>query len=701
MATYNYGMPLQTGTSPSGIGASGNLNAATTNIVGTSLQTPELNLSGVDFRSSSAAEAQMRGYSIDIYNDIKYYKTAKHPMLSLMGAGAKPVDHYEYIISETNEDEQYFDLEFDKLRTRNFASTVSPTTALPNAYNYYKDAGLNASASTYGSPLEINQSAYIGGQLIFHEVAADDQILGNDTTPFADFGVIQSILASASTSGIVSTAAITFPQTSSKAKAATTTCAITAAGVSYDGVTARRLTTIGFDGTAPYASVQGSVTQIIEKHRANLFGAGWTIGNTFSMYNVASTAVTWQAMVKNSRSQSAFMLFDNLAMYNADGDYVQLDSVKVAIAAFAWDSTGTRFIFVLDLDETNRQREILTLLGPSVNKNIYLQLKEFSVAGDVFNTDKALEGFTYISPVMLLGDVTDTVEGIPEGSRARNATNYKRNFSARTNNVQIFRSKAWSLTGTRAACRNPRFIDDWKDQRDRNLAKYKDDITGAMLWGTKSRSSMWNDDEKRYDEVYKTGGLLDRETNPIRYFKFSLPVEGSTPAQTSANLFNFIEGIGDAYSAWMPNKKDLKITIPVSPTIVRYLRRIVAISQTGQNYFGYDAQGAPQKGSMDLGFDVTTFRCAAGTINFIEEPALDFMTKMKLPYYITAGKAQDPRMIGFALDMASFGMRTLVADKLQGNLQAPDEDIKLKEDIIGTHGFEVIKPRSQSVILFS
>jgi hypothetical protein len=58
-------------------------------------------------------------------------------------------------------------------------------------------------------------------------------------------------------------------------------------------------------------------------------------------------------------------------------------------------------------------------------------------------------------------------------------------------------------------------------------------------------------------------------------------------------------------------------------------------------------------------------------------------------------------MIGFALDMASFGMRTLIADKLQGNLQAPDEDIKLKEDIIGTHGFEVIKPRSQSVILFS
>jgi hypothetical protein len=234
---------------------------------------------------------------------------------------------------------------------------------------------------------------------------------------------------------------------------------------------------------------------------------------------------------------------------------------------------------------------------------------------------------------------------------------------------------------------------------------YKDKITGQMLWGVKSQASVLNNASGtpgygRYETVRTMGGMLDRELFPIRYFKYRLPSIGATASESSVNLTQFMDDFADAHTAFMTDKKSKNITIVCSPSLIRDFRRIAAHAQSfGPNIFGYAATGAVQKGTMELGFDVTTFKTAYGTLNFVEDPALEYMIKFHLPYGITTS-AIAPKKIAFAIDLGSCKMKTLRPDVLQGNLMQPGEDIALKEDIIGEHSFEITKPRHQSLIIF-
>ena len=103
---------------------------------------------------------------------------------------------------------------------------------------------------------------------------------------------------------------------------------------------------------------------------------------------------------------------------------------------------------------------------------------------------------------------------------------------------------------------------------------------------------------------------------------------------------------------------------------------------------------------MELGFDVTTFKTAYGVINFVEDPALQFMTKFHLPYGITGGTSVMPKKIAFAINPKSCRLKTLRPDVLNGNLMLPGEDVALKEDIIGEHSFEMESPRDNALIIF-
>jgi hypothetical protein len=231
---------------------------------------------------------------------------------------------------------------------------------------------------------------------------------------------------------------------------------------------------------------------------------------------------------------------------------------------------------------------------------------------------------------------------------------------------------------------------------------HKDNITSQMIWGVKSKSSKLNPYTNRYEEVRTMGGLLDKQLWKIRYMKHDLPaVDQASAAASARNLTQWAEKIVKSHMAFRSHKRDGNVTMICSPDLIANLREVAAYSQSfGPNMFGQVAVGAVQKGSMELGFDVTTFKTAYGTLNFIEEPALAYMTKFPLPYDVTGGVPVSPRKIAFMLDLPSIKMTTLRPDVLRGNLQAPGQDVKLMEDILGEHSITIKKAAYQTMVIF-
>ena len=146
---FNYGMPLQSASSNTMSGDK---------VVSGGLLNPTMNVTGIDGRSGAQAEANMRIYGHDIFNDILYHKTEEHPTLALIGPGSEKATDVEVPFSETYEDENYMDNQFETLRTR-IVSNINP-------YNYYYNTATAYGATpnvdkiqANGSPTRIDQSA--------------------------------------------------------------------------------------------------------------------------------------------------------------------------------------------------------------------------------------------------------------------------------------------------------------------------------------------------------------------------------------------------------------------------------------------------------------------------------------------------------------------------------------------------------------
>lgn len=623
--------------------------------------TPTINLSGVDSRSGAEVDAALRAYNKDVYNDIKYYKTEKHPMLTLIASGAKPVDMTEFVVSETYEDEEYFDLHLDQLRVRKGQRDDTNKT-----YDYYTDRGLtDETANQYLAPYRINEAAYAdAGKLNWYALGTGaltglNSAVATATTLADDIEVVASV----GTSQALSDHSV------------------------LGAATLALAWKIDSDNPA-----QGTPYSLVEKLRSLLLFAGYKWTKTLTQAGAAAGQV-FVGLYKTDKSTPVKFMFDNIAINT--GSARQFVGVVAHITSFWFNADDSRFVITIDMADSTVSDE----LHATADSNT-VQLVEFNPVGTDGNT---LYGVTYISPVVMLGGWGEFTEGVPEGSRSRDGESIKRNFGSKTNFVQIFRSKSWSMTGSRYAHKSPRFIDDWKDTRDRYMKVYKDSITTGLLFNTKAINKALNPETGKYETVRHTGGLLDRQTWNIRYFRAdSLAQSGySTALEASTELFDWVEGLAEAHTAFMTDKKSKTITIAVSSEMIRSLRRVAALAQGyGQNLFGQTNTGNVQKGTMDLGFDVTTFNTAYGKVNFVEEPAFSFMPSMALPYQLTGGAKITPKKIGLMLDLPSVVMRTYRPDKLQGNLMLPDEDIALKEDLIGEHGLEVTKPRHQSLIIF-
>jgi hypothetical protein len=635
-------------------------------VIQSGIMTPIVQVGGNTNDTADQRLRSMLGYGIDIYNDIKKYKTERHPTLSILMNKAKPLAAKIVSESESMEDGQFFANEFDTLRRR------TPFTTLGADYNRagYLVAPAGAKAKV---PLAISASTFIGGEAEWFatEVTAKkfaDSRTGNQTTTGLFIGA-----SSVDTISIAS-------------------CA------EYGG---DMIGLLGYKANA--GGILGNVAMTVQKHMVNLQGFGYEYSNKIDVDTDGTAYVAYGVNYIAGSSTRNYMLFDNLALGKTEnsattGTIGQKHQIKVGIEGFFFLESMAQFVFVLNFNDSNLDWDWAVEAGAAKNLMLVRELsKGVTFKAGNTSTDISFTGYFNIHPVFKAGDASTAPQGVPEGSSKTQGKTFKRNFKQYSNHVQIFRADSWSITGTEMAMNKARFMDAFADTREQNLFMYKDKLTAAFLYGRESEQSVYNSTKGVWENLRTMSGLTDREKFPIKIIRMTLSQSYSSAYTASLALETFISELGEALTAFTSMTSNPTITIPCSKAMLRDLQRLATIGQSQEyNLFGKLASGTQETSSATLNLPIVRFQTGSCTLIFTYEPGLDFATKLDLPYYLT-GRVS-PRKVMMAFSNKDMDTYTVRGDKIQGNIQNPGDDL-YEEDIIGEHGFMMRNCRRQCLII--
>jgi hypothetical protein len=657
-------------------GAGGGTDQAGNTVVGNGIMTPIVQLTA-NGTAAIGNQDLLLAYNIDVYNDIRYYKSERFPLLTAMMANAKPADLSRYVVSETDEDKEYFDNLFTTLRQRQVARS---TTAWNARSGYLQASG----GTTLKQPLANTNSAFVGGKLAFTAVAASG-------TELSDF-ISQAYVARAGGADV--------PATTANVAMLGTPGALVHAPVSLTKYTGKKVCAFGFSGTG--LNLQGNVASVVEHHVANLAGIGYVATKTITESGTASDVWSGLEYIPGS-SAKCYMLFDNLGISITNDlstdtiENIQKHAIKVGVHQFWYNALWSKFIIVLDVEDANMDVTWNTATG--TNDGNYLLMTESANGATLASLEAT--GYTYIYPCFQVGAAFGvSPQGIPEGSSKQGGNTFKRTFRSKVNYTQIFRADSWSITGTKMAERKARFVDDWMDTRETNLFLYKNKITQAMLFGQADEFDGYNTSTGKYERIRTTSGVWDRNQNDFKVVRMSLSDFSTSFSSMTAsdNLRRFINEVGQSVTAFTGMKTKPTVSVACSMEMIVALGELESAGKSnGPNLFGQLALGTLPEGMKKLGVPSLSYETPRVKLIFMWDPALDYESNFPLPYYLTSSGVS-PRKIMMALDVKSFNVRTLRPDRLQAGIQNPGDD-KYEEDILGEHGAEVLNSRKNTIFI--
>lgn len=656
-------------------GAGGGTDQAGNTIKGNGIMTPIVQLTA-NGTAAIGNQDLLLAYNIDVYNDIKFYNSERFPLLTAMMANAKPADLSRYVVSETDEDKEYFDNLFTTLRQRQVTRSSNAWTARSG---YLQASG----GATIKLPMSNTNSSFVGGKLAFAPVAAS-------STALSDF-ISQAYAARVGGADVTTTANVAMLGAAGS---------LVHAPVSLTKYTGKKVCAFGFHATG--INIQGSVASVVEHHVANLSGIGYKDTKTITESGTATKVWNGLEYIPGT-SAKAYMLFDNLAAsitYDLSTDSIeniQKHATKIGIHQFWYNTDWNMFIIVLDMDDTNL--DITWNTATNANDGNYLLMAE-SANGATLASLTAT-GYTYIYPCFQVGAAFGVApQGIPEGSSKQGGNTFKRTFRSKVNYTQIFRADSWSITGTKMAERKARFIDDWMDTRETNLFLYKDKITQAMLFGQADEFDGYNSATGKYERIRTTSGVWDRNQNDFKVVRMSLSDFSTSFSSMTAsdNLRRFVNEVGQSVTAFTGMKTKPTVTVGCSMEMIVALGELESAGKSnGPNLFGQLSMGTLPEGMKRLGIPSLSYETPRVKLIFMWDPVLDYESNFPLPAYL-APNGISPRKIMMALDVKSFNVRTLRPDKLQAGIQNPGDD-KYEEDIIGEHGAEVLNSRKNTIFI--
>jgi len=685
MAIYdNYKQTMQ--------GSNGGYDQIGNEVRGNGIMTPIVQLHGGSHDTPEGRNNMLLAYNIDVYNDIKKYAPERHPILTALMANSKPADLSKYVVSETNEDKEFFDNFFGTLRRRNPNKSTMSWNKRPGY--------LNTSGGTdVKMPMAMSESTFVGGALQFTPVAT------SDTTAASDF--VSCAYAARATDGAetIMTSAIAATGTEFEMQFAKVRGCASTDNI-FDG---KRVAAFAFKASS--GTIIGSASIVVDHHWANFAGLGFEATKNIKELGTTPLEV-WSGLERTENSNAAYMLFDNLGVsvtYDLTThdlatntiSNLQQHAVKVGIHQFWRNATWDKFIVVLDMGDINIDVDWNTFAG--ANDGNWLLMKEVAVTGDCPKPTLQAEGYTYFYPCFVSGAAYGKqVPGVPEGSSKRGGNTFKRNFRNKINYTQIFRADAWSVTGTKMAERKARFTDDWADTRETNLFLYKDQMTQAFLWNRASEEDIYNNNTSKFEVMRTTSGIWDRELNDYKIVRLSLNnyQTSTTSLQASNYIKQFINEVGRSVTSFKDMRSKPTVTVACSMALIEALGELEDIGKSGgPNLFGKMSMGELGDSMKRLGVPTLKYETPRVSLIFMWDPALDYATNFPLPSYITgSGVVISPRKIMMIMDVKNIGIRTLRADKLQAGIQNIGDD-KYEEDILGEHGVEVLNSRLNTIYI--
>ena len=432
--------------------------------------------------------------------------------------------------------------------------------------------------------------------------------------------------------------------------------------------------------------ITGKKFQVAMNLASTLKALGYTESNTGGDGDEVDTW-TWGAA-----STPLYFAFDSLA-FETDGTNTQSHQITVKISKFVTnimgaidtENTGSdteAYSFAIELDFSDSNLEY--------SGTTYIGLSEIS------NGTHVDIGYTRMSRTALIGGGQEDVPGVAEGSTFSEGFGFNFSIQNISNNVQIFDTPKYGITGTRMAAQ-ARFFDEFAATRRRQLSMFKNRINSAMLRGVKSETFS----AATGTPVRTMSGLLDYSLFPLKYIKESLPTETD---DGGVELAQWIDNLAYAYNAFKQKDGSSTITVLTSKTVLRHLTRIVPMlgSQSGNIMGGIFTVVPPSK--ITLGLRIFEFESLHGTVRFIEEPAFEMMPKFKtntataggIPSHLFANGLNPRKMLMF-IDKAYVKFLTYRPDKIEGNVQEIGQDA-FYEAMRGDHSFQLRFPKNHMLV---
>lgn len=428
---------------------------------------------------------------------------------------------------------------------------------------------------------------------------------------------------------------------------------------------------------APTTNIIGSAIQTYNLFKQFANFCGYTQGTNTTATNIVKFG---------TGNNPLYFAFDD--MYGKDSSNVvhHYEEVLMRIEAVRYSSAGLDI--VLNVSQSN-------IAGLGDLSSILLANAE--ITGDSADDDDYIGLISHPSRMAMIGLPVANELPVPEGDKFTMGGNLSFGRERKENFVEIFRSPAYGVTGTHQASKF-RFGDDFAKTRAMYMAQYKKKVNYKLITGVKYETvADATNTFVKGQPVRSVGGLLDFALFPINYKTVKLAPQSGTADQTYQNLNKFIDSIANGTFAFRNSKGSANISLLCSKAFLRRLAPYVAFSMASNNGMGGQVQ-VQQPNELNFGIKTTTFMSTDGVrVNFIHEPALDYMVSFPVAYHQFGVANVRPQDILLNIDFNNVRKVTFRNDRILGSIQDIGQDAFL-EGITGDHTFELSFPKNHGVI---
>lgn len=614
-------------------------------------------------------------YSFDLGGVTAVYRREAFPFQWIADFNAKPTStggdiHVQ--AEDLDQDVMFHDTMLNKLRL------ASQGQADPS--------GINGANLPVNKPLAINSSSNYGGKLHWRPLT---------TAAFADINLLLEH-GYAGTTGGRATAAATIVDKTSIAYDSQLYAAGASTGSNLQG---HMILPLGWSLAASgegSRSAGGLDAEVFVTKLAALLEGNWYKKIGYDT-NVLTTAAAGQRIYgyihesagTNKPTCTVHMMFDDIAI-EVDGSERQLHEVAVRLHGFVFTADFKEVVLLLDFNYANL--EDLTLSSTAANNKVLLE--EIKNSSTVFSG-----GFTRLNTHALLGMFVTTPDAIAQGSDLGTDGNYHSGYlydiETKENFAQIVQSPKIKISGTYLASQNRLKLNQAQKMRDDMMMKFKQLRTNLALYG-KGASHRRNSSG---DMINSSAGFFCYQMNPIRYMRQTL---NFSAAQSRLEAIRaFVINYARALFAFQPSAQNNGVKqVLVSKWMMMMLDEYIKLGQQETNniYGQYTGMQPRIDGNtVDLGIKYNRITTPYGTLEFIIEPAFDYMTEMILPGFVSTTNV-NPKYIMMGVDKSKISTVSLRAPRLRGNIQTNSADFTM-EDIICEETLEVLNPMSHAVTL--